>query len=105
MAKEWNRYKSDRAVLQAKCYSAKVSDLIHKDIYKKEQPTPKPGIKSRTISVYVEKGKLAAWQFLQKYNEENLSGNGFTLEMLEQWIGEYEKKQSQRAGKDDGFDR
>ncbi len=54
--------------------------------------------------VYAEKGKLAAWQALQEYNKK-LSGEGFTLEMLEQWIGEYEKRQSQRMEKDDGRDR
>ena len=105
MAKEWGTSDVDRRIQQAKRYSDKVSNLIHNEMYKKEQYTPKPGIKSRTISVYVEKGKLAAWQFLQEYNRENLSGNGFTLEMLEKWIVEYEKTQLQKAGKDDGFDR
>ena len=105
MAKEWGTNKMDKAIKQAQRYSAKVSGLIHLEIHKKEQQAPVPGIKSRTISVYVEKGKLAAWQFLQEYNKENLSGDGFTLDILEKWIGEYEKTQSLKAGKDDGFDR
>ena len=105
MAKEWGISKTEKAIKQAQRYSAKVSSLMHKDIQRKEQQAPQPGIKSRTISVYVEKGKIAAWQFLQDYNKKNLSGDGFTLEILEKWIGEYEKQQSSRAGKDDGYDR
>lgn len=83
-------------------------EIINTDIYKNyssKEHTPKLGIKSSVMIVYAEKGKLAAWQILQEYNKK-LSGEGFTLEMLEQWIGEYEKKQqSQRVEKDDGFNR
>ena len=83
------------------------SEIINTGIYKNyssKEHTPKLGIKSSVMIVYAEKGKLAAWQALQEYNKK-LSGEGFTLEMLEQWIGEYEKRQSQRMGRNSGCDR
>ena len=104
MAKMWGMPKGDIRLEQRKSYSAKVDRIIDNEIYRKEH-SPKLGIKASVLIVYAEKGKLAAWQTLQEYNKK-LSGEGFTLEMLEQWIGEYEKKQqSQRVEKDDGFNR
>ena len=38
-------------------------------------------------------------------SEEYRNTRHSTYEMLEQWIGEHEKKQAQGVGKDDGFDR
>ena len=103
MAKVWGVRNGERAQQQKRHYSEIVGRSIDVEFYRKEK-TPKPGIKTRVLMVYIEKGKLAAWQALQEYNKK-LSGDGFTLEMLEQWIGEYEKRQNQRAGKDNGCDR
>ena len=103
MAKLWGVSGCARAVQQKKDFSNATHNDIDRDI-RRENRTPKLGIKSNIMIVYIEKGKLAAWQALQEYNKK-LSGQGFTLEMLEQWIGEYEKRQNKRVGKDDGFDR
>lgn len=95
-----------RRITQADNVRKKVGDEIDYENWKKRQgpKTRQLGIKATVLKVYAEKGKLAAWQALQEYNKK-LSGQGFTLEMLEQWIGEYEERQPQRMGKDDGFDR
>lgn len=102
MAKLWGTA-SAKAVQQKKDFSNTENTRIASEI-RREVRAPKLGIKSNILIVYAEKGKLAAWQELQEYNKK-ISGEGFTLEILEQWIGEYEKRQSKRAGKDDGFDR
>lgn len=95
-----------RRVSQAKQIRREVGEQIDYENWKKRQgpKNPQLGIKATVLKVYAEKGKLSAWQALQEYNKR-LSGEGFTLEMLEQWIGEYEERQPQRMGKDDGFDR
>ena len=103
MAKLWGVSGCAKAVQQKKDFSNTTNTYIASDI-RREVRTPKLGIKSNVLMVYAEKGKLAAWQALQEFNKK-LSGEGFTLEMLEKWIGEYEKRHKQRAGKDDGFDR
>ena len=103
MAKSWGVTEGRRAQQQKKYCSDRVARDIDKEINRKVQ-APQLGVKASVITVYVEKGKLAAWQALQEFNKK-LSGNGFTLEMLEQWIGEYEKRQCQRAGKDYECDR
>ena len=103
MAKMWGVPKSTRSIQQKKDYSR--LEGIYIDVEnRREIRIPKPGVKSSVMMIYIEKGKLAAWQALQEFNKK-LTGQGFTLEMLEQWIGEYEKKQGQRAGIDDGYDR
>lgn len=90
-----------RRVSQAKQIRREVGEQIDYENWKKRQgpKNPQLGIKATVLKVYAEKGKLAAWQALQEYNK------GFTLEMLEQWIGEYEKKQAQGVWKDDGYGR
>lgn len=103
MAKLWGTSGTAKAIQQKKDFSNAANIQIAKEI-RREIRIPKPGVKSSVLMVYTEKGKLAAWQALQEYNKK-LSGQGFTLEMLEQWIGEYEKRQNQRAGIDDGYDR
>ena len=103
MAKLWGVSGCARAVQQKKDFSNATHTSIASDI-RRENRVPKPGIKSNVMMVYIEKGKLAAWHALQEYNKK-ISGEGFTLEMLEQWIGEYEKRKAQRVGKDDGYDR
>ena len=104
MAKLYGVSKGKKREEQRKSRSERINIDIYKD-YSKKEYIPKLGIKSTVLNVYAEKGKLAAWQALQEYNKK-LSGDGFTLEMLEQWIGEYEKRQqSQKVEKDDGFDR
>ena len=103
MAKLWKVSSCAFAVQQKRDFSNTIHNEIDKEIRRRTN-TPQPGIKSNVMMVYREKGKLAAWKKLQEYNEK-LSGQGFTLEMLEQWIGDYEKRQNQRVGKDDGFDR
>lgn len=90
-----------RRVSQAKQIRREVGEQIDYENWKKRQgpKNPQLGIKATVLKVYAEKGKLSAWQALQEYNK------GFTLEMLEQWIGEYEKKQAQGVWKDDGYGR
>ena len=105
MAKMWGVTKGKMRQEQRRKYSNRVNINFDAEENRKKEHTPKLGIKSSVLIVYAEKGKLAAWHALQEYNKK-LSGEGFTLEMLEQWIGEYEKKQqSQRVEKNDGFDR
>jgi len=103
MAKLWGVSAMERAVQQKKDFSNTTHNEIDRAI-RGETRVPKLGIKSNVMMVYIQKGKLAAWQALQEYNKK-ISGEGFTLEMLEQWIGEYEKRQAQRVGKNDGYDR
>lgn len=103
MAKEWGLRSNERAKMQKKHHSAKIARSIDIELYKRND-TPRPGIKTSVLMVYSVKGKLAAWQALQEFNKK-ISGQGFTMEMLEQWIGEYENRQAQRIGKDDGYDR
>lgn len=104
MAKMWGVSKEKRALEYNKQHFRKVSEHIEKEQLQKNKKEPQLGIKFKVMLVYAEKGKLSAWKELQEYNNK-LSGEGFTLEMLEQWIDEYEKKQSQKNEKDDGFDR
>ena len=81
-----------------------VSNIVAHQIEEnnRKQNPPQPGIKSTVLNVYAKSGEQAAWEALQEYNKK-LSGDGFTLEMLEQWIGEYHAKQPNRGmGKDDG---
>jgi len=103
MAKMWGVSKTEKLTQQRKNFSARINIEIDKEITKKHY-TPKLGVKASVMKIYIEKGKLAAWEALQEFNKK-LTGQGFSLEMLEQWIGEYEKKQVQRAGIDDGYDR
>ena len=103
MSKIWGVSKAEKSRQQRVNYSYKVGMQIDSEHYKSNKP-PKPGVKSTVIKEYIEKGKLAAWQILQEYNKK-ISGEGFTLEMLEKWIGEYEEEQAQRTGKDDEYDR
>ena len=103
MSKLWGVSGCAKAVQQKKDFSNTTNTYIVSDI-RREVRAPKPGIKSSVLMIYAEKGKLAAWQKLQEYNKK-LSGEGFTLDMLEQWIKEYEKRQIKRTGKDDGYDR
>ena len=103
MAKVWGNTPAERWAQRCN-YSDVVGNLLNSQKYRKKSE-PKPGIKVRVIEIYAEKGKLEAWQFLQKYNNEYFDGNGFSLEMLEQWISEYENRIVQKAGKDDEYDR
>jgi len=90
-------------VAQKNYISRAIGHQIDRDNRKHNQP--QLGIKRIVLNMYTEKGEQAAWEELQKFNEK-LSGNGYTLEMLKQWIGEYNNKQQNRGmKKDDGCDR
>lgn len=97
--KAWINKEANRAIFEE--HSRAIEGKLY---HQKRDKTLKLGIKARVLLVYAEKGKLAAWQALQEYNKK-LSGQGFTLEMLEQWIREYESKQPKKVEKDDGLDR
>ena len=105
MAKLWGEPKAAINRERNRRIFEEQSRIIECDLYhQKRDKNKKLGIKSSILLVYVEEGKLAAWQALQEYNKK-LSGQGFTLEMLEQWIGEYESRQPKKVEKDDGPDR
>ena len=107
MAKLWGRSQAHKAIQQSIEFAKIISHQIDAETHRMNNPktnTPKLGIKSSVMIVYAEKGKLAAWQALQEYNKR-ISGGGFTLEMLENWIREYEKSQPQRMENDDRSDR
>lgn len=105
MAKLWGQPKARiKEEANKRIFEGQSREIEVELYHMKRDKTKKLGIKSSVLLVYAEKGKLAAWQALQEYNKK-LSGQGFTLEMLEQWIGEYESRQPKKVEKDDGFDR
>ena len=69
------------------------SEKVHRDIWKANKIIPEPvlGTKATIMMIYAQKGKLAAWQALQEYNQK-LSGVEYTLEMLEKWIEEESRR-------------
>lgn len=83
----------DRRVEQYKRTSDKISNLIYDEDKRKMNADRKPvlGVKASVLNVYVEKGKHAAWEALQERNKK-LEGVEYTLEILEKWIEDYEKK-------------
>ena len=70
-----------------------INQLIDNEIRKKNKVTQKSvlGIKASTLNICEESEKHAAWEALQERNKK-LEGVEYTLEMLEKWIEEYEKK-------------
>ena len=93
MAKLYGARKIVKAVQQRKDYSHISEAIIDEQIRRKEKSNKKPvlGIKASVLNVYEEKGKHAAWEALQERNKK-LEGVEYTLEMLEKWIEEYEKR-------------
>ena len=70
MAKLWGVSGCARAVQQKKDFSNTTNTYIASEI-RKEIRDPKPGVKSNILMIYIEKGKLAAWQALQEYNKKH----------------------------------